>query len=155
MRDVQVDIDPLDLAEQPASLLALRGGDQPDDAASRPARAVLEVHARTGFLTEFTATGGAEPRMAELEVSVAAVLVAETCDVGFKTGHPAGAAALTRAKKALAARPGLPRAIPAATAASTGPSAMSGCAAGRAQLQRVIWCSESAACGHSAARARW
>lgn len=84
VRDVQVDIDPLDLAEQPASLLALRGADQPDDAARRPARAVLEVHAQTGFLTEFTAAGGAEPRMAELEVSVAAVLVAETCHVGFK-----------------------------------------------------------------------
>ena len=59
---------------------------------------LLEVHARTGFLTEFTAAAGAGTRMAELEVSMAAALIAEACNIGFKPVTRPGVPALTRSR---------------------------------------------------------
>ena len=63
---------------------------------------LLEVDAWTGYLSEFThmamADGQSGSRMADLTTSMAAVLVAEGCNLGFasvvKPGHPA----LTRAR---------------------------------------------------------
>ena len=94
----QLHVSPLGRAEEPASLLALReltGRMMPH--VDLP-ELLLEVHARTGFLTEFTAAAGAGPRMADLEVSVAAVLIAEACNIGFKPVTRPGVPALTRAR---------------------------------------------------------
>ncbi|WP_441007492.1 transposase [Saccharopolyspora montiporae] len=44
----------------------------------------MEVHARTGFLSEFTHASGGESRMDDAELSLAAVLVAEATNVGYK-----------------------------------------------------------------------
>ena len=57
---------------------------------------VLEVHAMTGFLHEFTHISTAQARMEDLATSVAAVLVAEACNVGFRPVVQPGLAALTR-----------------------------------------------------------
>ncbi|MBT2552313.1 Tn3 family transposase [Arthrobacter sp. ISL-5] len=54
---------------------------------------LLEVHSWTGFLSEFSHVSEASARMGQLGVSVAAILVAEACNVGLtpvvKDGHPA------------------------------------------------------------------
>ena len=54
---------------------------------------LLEVHAWTGFLDAYTHVSGSGPRMADLPLSVAAVLIAEACNVGLTPvigeGHPA------------------------------------------------------------------
>ena len=87
----------LDPVEEPATLTALREMvarmlprvDLPE--------VLLEVHAWTGYLSEFThvamADGPTGSRMADLATSMAAVLVAEGCNLGFapvvKPGHPA------------------------------------------------------------------
>jgi len=82
---------------EPATLVALRGlvarmlprVDLPE--------VLLEVDAWTGYLSEFThvamSDGPTGSRMEDLAISVAAVLVAEGCNLGFspvvKSGHPA------------------------------------------------------------------
>ena len=54
---------------------------------------LLEVHSWTGFLDAYTHVSGAGPRMADLPLSVAAVLIAEACNVGLTPvigeAHPA------------------------------------------------------------------
>ncbi|MBG6240211.1 hypothetical protein IWX78_003206 [Mycetocola sp. CAN_C7] len=53
---------------------------------------LLEVHSWTGFLSEFSHVSEASARMDQLDVSVAAILVAEACNVGLtrwsKTATP-------------------------------------------------------------------
>jgi len=94
----EVRVAPLDRLEEPPSLVALREltgrmlphVDLPE--------LLLEVHARTGFLGEFTHASGGEARMDDLEISMAGVLVAEACNVGFRPVAKPGVAALTRAR---------------------------------------------------------
>ncbi len=70
----EVRVAPLDRLEEPPSLVALREltgrmlphVDLPE--------LLLEVHARTGFLGEFTHASGGEARMDDLEISMAGVL---------------------------------------------------------------------------------
>jgi hypothetical protein len=54
---------------------------------------LLEVHAWTGYLDAFTHVSEAGSRMSDLATSVAAVLIAQGCNLGFipvmKPGHPA------------------------------------------------------------------
>jgi hypothetical protein len=45
---------------------------------------LLEAQDRTGYLDEFTHISGAGARIEDLPVSVAAVLVAEACNIGFR-----------------------------------------------------------------------
>lgn len=45
---------------------------------------LMEVHEWTGFLDTFTHASEQTARLADLEVSVAAVLIAEACNVGFR-----------------------------------------------------------------------
>jgi hypothetical protein len=87
----------LEAVPEPATLVALRGlvarmlprVDLPE--------VLLEVDAWTGYLSEFThvamSDGPTGSRMEDLAISVAAVLVAEGCNLGFspvvKSGHPA------------------------------------------------------------------
>jgi TnpA family transposase len=57
---------------------------------------LLEVHDWTGYLGEFTHMSGAGARIDDLPVSVAAVLVAEACNIGFTPVVKPGVPALTR-----------------------------------------------------------
>lgn len=91
--DGKVHLSPLEARTVPQSLTQLRGlvsamlprVDLPD--------VLLEVHSWTGFLSEFSHVSEASARMEQLGVSVAAILVAEACNVGLapvvKDGHPA------------------------------------------------------------------
>lgn len=89
----KVHLSPLEAKTVPESLTQLRGlvsgmlprVDLPD--------VLLEVHSWTGFLSEFSHVSEASARMGQLDVSVAAILVAEACNVGLtpvvRDGHPA------------------------------------------------------------------
>ena len=74
----------LDRLEEPASLLSLRAaiaarlpkGDLPD--------VVLETMARTGFAAAFTHVQGGPARVEGFEISLAAALIAEACNVGLE-----------------------------------------------------------------------
>lgn len=57
---------------------------------------LLEVDAWTGFTSGFTHVGSGQARMADLSVSVIAVLVAEACNVGLVPVTNPAVAALTR-----------------------------------------------------------
>jgi len=59
---------------------------------------LLEVHGWTGFLDEYRHAGGLAARMDDLPVSVAALLVAEACNVGLTPVTDPGSPALTRAR---------------------------------------------------------
>jgi TnpA family transposase len=59
---------------------------------------LLEVHGWTGFLDEYTHVGERGPRMDRLPVSVAALLVAEACNVGLTPVTDPNNPALTRAR---------------------------------------------------------
>ena len=57
---------------------------------------LLEVHAWTGFLGAYVHVSGAEARMSDLPISVAALLVAEACNVGLTPVTDPDNEALTR-----------------------------------------------------------
>jgi len=57
---------------------------------------LLEVHDWTGYLGEFTHLSGAAARIEDLPASIAAVLVAEACNIGFRPVMKPGVPALTR-----------------------------------------------------------
>jgi len=57
---------------------------------------LLDVHGSTGCLDEFTHVSEAIPRMDDLPISIAAVLVAEACNVGFRPVVKPSVRALTR-----------------------------------------------------------
>jgi TnpA family transposase len=86
----------LDAVAEPASQRALRGTvatmiphvDLPE--------LLLEVHAWTGCLSEFTNVSGSATRLDDLHITVAALLVAEACNVGLTPVTKPGDAALTR-----------------------------------------------------------
>ena len=79
----KLSVTPLGALEVPESLTALRvqvAGllprvDLPE--------ILLEVHSWTGFLNAYAHVSGAASRMADLSLSVAAVLIAEACNVGL------------------------------------------------------------------------
>jgi TnpA family transposase len=93
---VKLAVAPLDALEIPASLTRLR--DQV--AAMLPQvdlpELLLEVHSWTGFLNAYTHIGGVGTRMGDLPLSVAAVLIAQACNVGLTPVIADGHAALTR-----------------------------------------------------------
>jgi TnpA family transposase len=74
----------LDRLEEPASLLTLRSA-----VLSRLPRVdlpelLLEVGARTGFLSAFTHASEGDARMADLETTLCAVLLGEACNTGLE-----------------------------------------------------------------------
>ena len=86
---IKLAVDRLEAIGEPESLTRLR-----ETAAAMLPRIdlpdlLLEVHGWTGFLDEYTHVGERGPRMNGLAVSVAALLVAEACNVGL-TGAPEG-----------------------------------------------------------------
>ena len=94
----QVRVDALDKLDEPSSLLALRERvEQMMPQVDLP-ELLLEVHARTGYLSEFTHASGGESRMDEAELSLAAVLVAEATNVGYKPVARPRHRALNRAR---------------------------------------------------------
>ena len=60
------------------------------------AEALLEVHYRTGFADEFTPLGSSNPRMANLPISICAVLLAAACNIGLDPLVRADTPALSR-----------------------------------------------------------
>src|SRR5207237_6962432 len=59
---------------------------------------LLEIHARTGFAHAFTHISEGDARVADLPVSLCAVLLAEACNIGLEpVVHPA-LPALTRSR---------------------------------------------------------
>ena len=95
---IRLAVDRLEAVGEPASLVQLRETvtamlpwvDLPD--------LLLEVHGWTGFLDEYRHAGGLAARMDDLPVSVAALLVAEACNVGLTPVTDPGSPALTRAR---------------------------------------------------------
>lgn len=74
----------LDKLEEPASLRALRE----KVAALLPrvdlTEIILEIHARTGFLDDFTHANEGESRVQDLSTSLCAVLMASACNIGLR-----------------------------------------------------------------------
>jgi TnpA family transposase len=92
----RISLERLDAQPEPASLVELRrlvGGRLPRVDISD---ALLEVHAWTGCFGEYTHISEARARMEDLPISVAAVLVAEACNIGFRPAVKLGVPALTR-----------------------------------------------------------
>ncbi len=93
---VKLSVASLDALDIPESLTRLRGlvadvmprVDLPE--------ILLEVHSWTGFLDAYTHFSGAGARMRELPVSVAAVLIAQACNVGLTPVVAEGNPELTR-----------------------------------------------------------
>ena len=88
----------LDKLEEPASLRTLR-----EQVLTRLPRVdlpelLLEIHTRTGFAHAFTHISEGDARVADLPVSLCAVLLAEACNIGLEpVVHPA-MPALTRSR---------------------------------------------------------
>jgi TnpA family transposase len=95
---IRLAVDRLEAIGEPESLTRLRETvaamlprvDLPD--------LLLEVHGWTGFLEEYTHVGERGPRMDGLPVSVAALLVAEACNVGLTPVTDPNNPALTRGR---------------------------------------------------------
>jgi hypothetical protein len=93
---VRLSVERLEAVGEPASLSELRTTvaamlprvDLPD--------LLLEVHAWTGFLDAYTHVGQAGTRMENLPISIAALLIAEACNVGLTPVTKPAEPALTR-----------------------------------------------------------
>jgi len=86
---------PFDKLDDPPSLLALRVHvlpriDLPE--------ALLEIHARTGFGNEFTHISESAARVADLPISLCAVLIAEACNIDLEALVRRDVPALTRGR---------------------------------------------------------
>ena len=96
-RDV-LKVTPLDKLEEPASLLDLRA----DVTARLPhvdlTEVLLEVQAWTNFAAEFRHVSEADARVADLDLSLCAVLLAEACNVGLEPLARPDIPALTRGR---------------------------------------------------------
>jgi TnpA family transposase len=92
----RINLDRLDAEPEPPSLVQLRKlvrgmlprVDLPD--------VLLEVHGWTGCFAEYTHISEARARIEDLPISVAAVLVAEACNIGFRPVVKPSVPALTR-----------------------------------------------------------
>jgi TnpA family transposase len=88
----------LDKLDEPPSLLTLR--DQVQVLLPRVdlPEVLLEIHARTGFAHEFTHLSEGAARVADLPISLCAVLLAEACNIGLEPVVRADIPALTRSR---------------------------------------------------------
>ncbi len=95
---MRLSVERLDALEMPASLVELRAVtaamlpmiDLPD--------LLLEVHSWTGFLDAYGHVSGAGTRIGDLPTTIAALLIAEGCNVGLVPVTDPGREALTRAR---------------------------------------------------------
>lgn len=93
---MRLDVEPLARNIEPDSLVALRQALEGMMPRADLPEVLLEVHAWTGFLDEFThIAGGPAARLEDLAVSLAAVLVAESCNIGYTPVVHAANPALT------------------------------------------------------------
>lgn len=88
----------LDRIEEPDSLLLLRHQVKALLPRVDLPEVLLEIHARTGFVDEFTHISEGSGRVADLPVSVCAVLLAEACNIGLDPLVRQGTPALARAR---------------------------------------------------------
>jgi TnpA family transposase len=88
----------LDKLDESPSLLALR--DQVQALLPRVdlPEVLLEIHARTGFAHEFTHISEGAARVADLPISLCAVLLAEACNIGLEPVVRSDIPALTRGR---------------------------------------------------------
>ena len=91
-------VDRLDKLEEPPTLVALKELTSRMLPRIHLPELLLEVHARTGFLAEFTHAAGEDARLDQLEVSMAAVLMSEACNFGYRPVTDPNEPALTRAR---------------------------------------------------------
>lgn len=95
---VKLSVDRLDAVAEPQTLVELRAR----VAAMLPRvdlpELILEVHAWTGFLDEYAHVGELAARMEDVATSVAALLVAEACNVGLTPVTNPAVPALTRGR---------------------------------------------------------
>ncbi len=91
-------VDHLDAIGEPDSLVWLRGTAQTMLPRVDLPELLLEAHAWTGFLDAYTHLAETSTRTKDLSVSVAALLVAEACNVGLTPVIKPGEAALSRAR---------------------------------------------------------
>ncbi len=93
-------VDHLDALDEPDSLVWLRATAQTMMPRVDLPELLLEVHAWTGFLDAYTHLADVPARTKDLSVSVAALLVAEACNVGLTPVIKPGEPALSRARLA-------------------------------------------------------
>lgn len=96
-RDALV-LTPLDALPEPESLKALRGSAYPLLPQVGLPDLLLEVAAWTGFPREFTHASEGLSRVEDLDTSVCAVLLAESCNTGLEPVVEPGVPALTRGR---------------------------------------------------------
>lgn len=100
--ELQVSVTKLNRVEEPESLTELKkrlGKMTPEVYLPE---LLLEVHAHTGFLNEFRQVGGRASKSQDLPVSLAAVLMAEACNIGFRPIVRPEVPALTRLRLSFA-----------------------------------------------------
>lgn len=88
----------LDKLDQPASLVALRAAVEARMPRVELPDILLEIAARTGFVSEFTHITERESRAADLVISICAVLLAEACNTGMEPLIRHAVPALRRAR---------------------------------------------------------
>ncbi len=88
----------LDKLEEPPSLITLREQVQARLPRVDLPEVLLEMHARTGFAHEFTHISEGEARVADLPMSLCAVLLAEACNIGLEPVIRSDIPALTRSR---------------------------------------------------------
>lgn len=94
----RVEVDPLGAKEEPESLRWLRTTAQAMLPRIDLPELLLEVHAWTGFLDTYTHLAETSTRSKDLPLSIAALLIAEACNVGLTPVTKPGDPALTRAR---------------------------------------------------------
>jgi len=90
----------LDKLEEPASLVQLRGLVEAFLPRVELPELLLEVHAWTGFASQFTHVSEGSARVADLPISICAALLAEACNVGLEPLLRHTVPALTRGRLA-------------------------------------------------------
>jgi hypothetical protein len=96
-RDTQT-LTGLDKLEEPASLVTLRDHVLAKLPQVDLPEVLLEIHARTGFAHEFPHISEGTARVADLPISLCAVLLAEACNIGLEPVVRADIPALTRSR---------------------------------------------------------
>jgi TnpA family transposase len=88
----------LEKMDEPRSLVTLREQLQTRLPRVDLPEVLLEIHARTGFAQEFTHISAGDARVADLPVSLCAVLLAEACNIGLEPVIRPDVPALTRGR---------------------------------------------------------
>jgi hypothetical protein len=88
----------LDKLDEPPSLITLREQIQARLPRVDLPEVLLEIHARTGFAHEFTHISEGAARVADLPMSLCAVLLAEACNIGLEPVVRSDIPTLTRSR---------------------------------------------------------